>query len=516
MTELLTAAQMRGIEQNAIASGQVTGLGLMERAGQGVVDAVFSHWPNLAAAPHRAIVLCGPGNNGGDGFVVARLLKGWGWEVEVFLLGDPDRLPPDAAANHARWAAMGAVKALPMIARPDLRGGTGLIVDALFGIGLTRGLGPDLAQGGLMPFDGAEYLDWSRVAVDVPSGLCADSGRNLTDALGRGPVFRADLTVTFHAKKRGHVLGRGPDLCGRVRVCDIGLRSRAPAGAVSLVDAPAPSDIFKQGGHKFDHGHALVLSGGRGRSGAARLAARAALRIGAGLVTVAAPQDAMAECAAQLTAIMLREIAAGPDLAAMLEDARLTAVCIGPGLGLDRACDLVPAALAARRSAVLDADALTAFADDSDALFEKLHPGVVLTPHDGEFARLFPDLAAGLGTVAVTGPAFSRADAVRAAAERAGCVVLLKGRDTVIADPSGDCVVHAATGDRAAPWLATAGAGDVLSGIITGLLARDLPPFGAAQASTWLHAEAARTFGPGLIAEDLTEALPRVLRDLGP
>ncbi|MCT4684246.1 MAG: NAD(P)H-hydrate dehydratase [Roseicyclus sp.] len=515
MTGLPTAAEMRGIERDAIASGQVSGLDLMERAGQGVVDAVLAHWPELAATPHRAIVLCGPGNNGGDGFVVARLLKALGWEIEVFLLGDPARLPQDAATNHALWAALGTVKPLPMAARPELAGGTGLIVDALFGIGLSRGIGPDLAQGALMPFDGAAYHDWHRVAVDVPSGLCADSGRILTDEAGRGPAFRADLTVTFHAAKPGHLLGPGPDLCGRVVVCDIGLPSHAPVGALSLVDAPAASDLRKQGGHKFDHGHALVLSGGRGRSGAARLAARAALRIGAGLVTVAAPPEAMAECAAQLTAVMLREVAGEAELAAMLEDARLTALCLGPGLGLAQARALVPAALAARRATVLDADALTAFADAPDALFEGLHPGVVLTPHDGEFGRLFPDLAARLQAVAVSGPAFSRADAVRAAADRAGCVVLLKGRDTVIADPSGDGRVHAATGPRAVPWLATAGAGDVLAGIITGLMARGLPAIAAAGAAAWLHVEAARRFGPGLIAEDLPERLPHVLRGLG-
>jgi ADP-dependent NAD(P)H-hydrate dehydratase / NAD(P)H-hydrate epimerase len=220
---------------------------------------------------------------------IARLFKTWGWEVEVRLLGHPDRLPPDAATNHARWAALGDVGALPMEALPALHEGGGLIVDALFGTGLGRGLGPDLAQGVLMPFDRVEFAGWRRVAVDIPSGLCADSGRVLTDAHGRGPAFRSDLTVTFHARKPGHVLAGGPDLCGRVSVCDIGLRPGGQVGAVRLAEAPAHTDIFKYAGHKYDQGHALVLSGGLGRSGAARLAARAALRIGAGLVTVAAP-----------------------------------------------------------------------------------------------------------------------------------------------------------------------------------------------------------------------------------
>jgi len=518
-TSLLTAAQMRALEQAAIESGGVTGLELMERAGRGVVAAVFEAWPELAAAPQRALVLCGPGNNGGDGFVIARLLKDWGWDVELFLDGAPERLPPDAAANHARWAAMGAVGPLPMTALSGPRGGTGLIVDALFGTGLARGLGPDLAQGALMPFDGAGFRDWRRVAVDIPSGLCADSGRVLAAADGRSPAFRADLTVTFHAAKPGHVLAGGPDLCGQVVVCDIGLRAGDPSDGVRLVKAPARSDVFKQAGHKYDHGHALVLSGGRGRSGAARLAARGALRVGAGLVTVAAPGEAMAENAAQLSAIMLRQVEDGAGLASVLEDWRLNAVCLGPGLGAGQGTrDLVAAAVARAdrtRSVVLDADALTAFADAPEILFAMLHDSCVLTPHDGEFARLFPDIAERLAAPATKGPAYSRVDATREAAARAGCTVLLKGRDTVIAAPSGACVVHAATGDRAAPWLATAGAGDVLAGMICGLLARGLAPRQAAEAAAWLHVEAARAFGPGLIAEDIPEMLPQVFRDLG-
>uniref|UniRef100_UPI003F6B659C NAD(P)H-hydrate dehydratase n=1 Tax=Roseicyclus sp. TaxID=1914329 RepID=UPI003F6B659C len=500
---LVTAAQMRAIEHAAIASGRATGRELMERAGRGVVDAVFVQWPAMAQVPGRAIVLCGPGNNGGDGFVIARLLKGWGWEVEVFLLGDPAHLPPDAALNHARWQAMGAVGSLPLTGQPDLRGGTGLIVDALFGTGLTRGLGPDLAQGVLMPFDTDAYHGWHRVAVDIPSGLCADSGRMLTDAQARGAAFRAELTVSFHSHKPGHVLGGGPDFCGRVVVCDIGLGQGGPLDDLWLMDAPAPSDILKQAGHKYDHGHALVLSGGLGRSGAARLAARGALRIGAGLVTVAAPAAAMAECAAQLTAIMLRQCDEAAELATMLDDGRIGALCLGPGLGFAPAASLVPVALASRRPTVLDADALSAFGDQPDTLFAALHADAIITPHDGEFARLFPDLAEMLARPASRGPAFSRIAAARAAAKRAGCIVLLKGRDTLIADPAGHCAVHAATGARATPWLATAGSGDVLAGMIAGLLARGVPPMRAAQAAVWLHAEAALIFGPGLIAEDL-------------
>jgi hydroxyethylthiazole kinase-like uncharacterized protein yjeF len=515
---LLTAAQMRAAEQAVIASGRATGRALMETAGRRVVETLLAHWPDLARAPNRAIVLCGPGNNGGDGFVIARLLARWHWDVELFFLGDPARLPPDAAANHALWSDLGAVKPLPMTAPPDLRGGTGVIIDALFGTGLTRGLGPDLGQDVLAPLDQADFAHWHRVAVDIPSGLCADSGRVLASADGSATAFRADLTVTFHAAKRGHVLGAGPDLCGALAVADIGLGAGAGASdtpdPLRLVGPPAPGAILKPPGHKYDHGHALVFSGGQGQSGAARLAARAALRIGAGLVTIAAPPGAMAECAAQLTAIMLRDIPDAAACAELLADRRLNALCLGPGLGLDRARALVPVALAASRALVLDADALTAFADDPPALFARLHPGVILTPHDGEFARLFPDLAARLSDTPTHGPAFGRVEAALAAAARAGCTLLLKGRDTIIADHTGRCAVHAATGDRAAPWLATAGAGDVLAGFITGLLARGLDPFQAATAAAWLHVETARHFGPGLIAEDLPETLPAILRKL--
>ena len=248
-----------------------------------------------------------------------------------------------------------------------------------------------------------------------------------------------------------------------------------------------------------------------GRSGAARLAARAALRVGAGLVTVGAPGSAMMECACQLTAIMLRKTEDAEALATALEDTRINAICIGPGLGLDRARDLVPIALAAARRTVLDADALTAYTEDPAALFAMLHPEVVLSPHGGEFARLFPDLPHRLSEPATKGPAYSKLDATRAAAERAGCTVLFKGPDTVIASPDGRAAIHAAAYDRAAPWLATAGSGDVLAGLITGLMARGQTPQAAAEAAAWLHTEAAIAFGPGLIAEDLPDILPDVI-----
>lgn len=270
-------------------------------------------------------------------------------------------------------------------------------------------------------------------------------------------------------------------------------------------------------GHKFSHGHALILSGGITTSGAARLAARGALRIGAGVVTLGCPPSAVMVNAGHLNAIMLRPIGDAAALADVLEDARINALCLGPGMGVDRGALVATALDQSRgepRPTVLDADALTVLAAD-DALFAMLHPDCILTPHAGEFARLFPDIAAKLAEPAIKDPAYSKVDATREAAKRAGCVVLFKGADTVIAGPDGRCSINAAVYGRAAPWLATAGSGDVLAGFITGLLARGFAPMLAAETAAWLHVECARSFGPGLIAEDLPEELPKMFRALG-
>jgi len=541
MTELLTAAQMRAIEQAAIESGSVTGLELMERAGRGVVEAVFEEWPELAKAPHRAVVLCGPGNNGGDGFVVARLLKEWGWEVQVFLYGDPAKLPPDAKANYERWGEIGEVTQRRIDAPPllddslSLPGPADVLVDALFGTGLTRPFGGAFAMSALAQTRSLLREHGVRVvAVDTPSGLCADSGHIL------GTAIQADLTVTFHARKLGHVLSDGPLSSGKLLVKSIGLgggRAVPPGEMVRLVEPPFHR-LTKETGHKYSHGHALVLTGGAGRSGAARLAARGALRIGAGLVTLGVPGSAQMEVAGHITALMLTRVEDGDGLAAVLEDTRITALCLGPGMGVERAAALLPVALGRTRpgpragasargnrarevpgqardvGCVLDADALTALAGD-DALFRQLHDNCVLTPHAGEFARLFPDIAEKRGTTPTKGPAYSKVDATREAAARAGCVVLFKGPDMVIAAPDGRCAINSAQYEREAPWLATAGSGDVLAGFITGLLARGFAPMQAAETAAWLHVECARGLGPGLIAEDIPEELPTVFRALG-
>ena len=558
--DLLTAAQMRAIEQAAIDSGEVTGLELMERAGRGVVEVVFDEWPELAKSSHSAVILCGPGNNGGDGFVVARRLRDKGWTVEVLFYGNAEKLPPDARKNHDVWLRMGDIKPLTMDAasngpRPAL------LVDALFGTGLTRAIPLECANAvhAVRNRDvednrlGKVRLNF--VAIDCPSGLDCDSGKFLLpeqptevgddvekqwqwwqeDASRR--LIHPHLIASFHRRKLGHYLSH--PLIGRLRVVDIGLGSedthpahlKAPRGneVVQLLDFDLPEgrskriwpgyDLDKSSGaregHKYSHGHALILTGGPGKTGAARLAARGALRIGAGLVTLACPNNALSEVATQVTAIMTRPLDGAPGLREMLEDERLNAICLGPGMGLGADTQaLVIEALKTKRDAVLDADALTRFERHPETLLELTHENVVLTPHAGEFKRLFPDISEKLNAPATTGPAFSKVDATREAAARAGCTVLFKGPDTVIADQTGRCSINSSAYDRAAPWLATAGSGDVLAGFITGLLARGFAPMQAAETAAWLHTECARSFGPGLIAEDLPEELPKVLSQL--
>ena len=418
-------------------------------------------------------------------------------------------------------------------------GAGSLIVDALYGTGLTRPLERVNAfawttqmslpaRGGVR--GGPGWPEAHVVAIDVPSGLDADSGFFLLpdDPPREHETVRADLTVTIHTAKPGHVLADGPLACGMLRIVDIGLGEaldRLPESALPVqgvacrtVARPSRARLDKRFlSHKFGHGHALVLSGGPGRTGAARLAARAALRVGAGLVTLGVPPAAMQEVAAQVTAVMQRPVRDAEALAEILGDRRINALCLGPGLGTgEREAALLGVAVRgdhAPYGVVLDADALTVVAGAPE-LFEALHPRCVLTPHGGEFARLFPDIHRKLAAPAEAGPAYSKVDATREAAARAGCVVLFKGPDTVIAAPDGQVAVHAAVYDRAAPWLATAGAGDVLAGLITALLARGFAPMQAAETGAWLHVECARRFGPGLIAEDLPEMLPAVLASL--
>jgi hydroxyethylthiazole kinase-like uncharacterized protein yjeF len=487
MHELLTAAEMAEADRLAIAAG-IPGMTLMEAAGRAVAEAAAELAPE-----GPVLVLAGPGNNGGDGFIAARRLAAAGRPVSVALLGAVGRLKGDAAIARDRWPG-------PVVAAAPPLPPAALIVDALFGAGLDRPVqGTAAALVEAMNASGTPVL-----AVDVPSGLHDDTGRPL------GVAVRATATVTFFRRKPGHLLLPGRTLCGELRVADIGipdsvLERIGPAAFANVpglwADAmprPEPDD------HKYRRGHALVVSGPMTRTGAARLAAGAALRSGAGLVSLASPPDALAVNAAHLTAVMLRRMEGADGLAALLADARFTAVALGPGLGTgapERATVL--AALASPAAAVLDADALTCFAEDPEALFAAVggrDAPAVLTPHDGEFGRLFPDL----------GPDRPKPDRARAAAARAGAIVVLKGADTVIAGPDGRVAINA----NAPPWLATAGSGDVLTGIAAGLLAQGMPGWPAASAAVWMHGAAGAEAGPGLTAEDLAPALRPVIRGL--
>ncbi|MFC7332125.1 NAD(P)H-hydrate dehydratase [Rhodocista pekingensis] len=484
--ELLTVAEMGRADRAAMAAG-VPGTVLMERAGAAVAAAALARW-----SPRPVAVLCGPGNNGGDGFVAARLLAERGWPVRLALLGEVGALRGDAA-----WAASGWTAAPE---RPVERletgvlDGAGLVIDALFGAGLSRPLTGPAAD--LVMEVGRRGLPV--LAVDVPSGVRGDDGA----VLGCAP--RADLTVTFHRRKPAHVLLPGRLLCGEVVLADIGI----PDG---VVEAIAPR-TWENGprlwgarypwprpeGHKYSRGHALV-SGGAVMTGAARLAARAALRAGAGLVTIAVPPETVTLYALSLPSAIVLPAPDGAAFEALLDDPRRNAVLLGPGAGAGEAlATRVLAALARDRSGVLDADVFTSFAGGLEPLALRLHDRWVLTPHDGEFDRLFGPLPG------------SRLDRARAAARACGAVVLLKGADTVVAHPDGRATVTT----NAPPDLATAGSGDVLAGLIVGLLAQGMDGFDAACAGAWLHGEAGSTVGPGLIAEDLPEALPAVLRRL--
>ncbi len=484
---VLTTEQMYAADRSAIAGG-VAGRILMEAAGRAVAGAVMDR-----RAPCPVLVLCGPGNNGGDGFVAARHLAAAGWPVRVALLGDPAALKGDAAAAAADWE--GPVATLDAAApQPQ-----DLVIDALFGAGLSRALEGRAAELAGLCAEAAVPV----VAVDVPSGLPGDGAEPLGDA-----VFRVGKTVTFFRKKPAHLLYPAREFCGEVVLAQIGI----PAGVLAEI---APQ-TFENGpalwaaaypwrgadAHKYRAGH-LLVAGGSTMTGAAQLACRAGLRIGAGLVSVACDAASLAIYAVANPGVITLEAPDPAAFAAALEDPRRNAVVVGPGNGVTAATRArAEAAIDAGKAVILDADALSVFADSPETLWQKIianpRSDVVLTPHDGEFARLFPDIQG------------NRLDQARAAAQRSGAVVVLKGPDCVVAAPDGRAAINAS----APPWLATGGTGDVLAGMIGGLLAQGLAAFEAAAAAVWIHGAAAARHGPGLIAEDLPEALPQVLREL--
>ena len=494
MFELLTTTEMAEADRLTIAGG-TPGIELMERAGRAVADAVARRHPS--GVPNICVV-AGSGNNGGDGFVAARILFARGYPVRLLLLGDPAKLKGDAAEAAKRWTGTTEPASAGALQDADV------IVDALFGAGLNRAIEGE-------PRELIEAINAAGVpviAADLPSGINGNSGAVM------GIAVRAAETVTFFRRKPGHLLLPGRLHCGPVQVADIGIPDRMleTIGPKTFANAPALwADKFpvpKAGGHKYLRGHAVVVSGPMISTGAARLAARGALRAGAGLVTLASPKDALAGNTASNLAVMVRQTDGAAELSALLADKRLNAVVLGPGGGVGAPMqELVTAALHGERAAVLDADALTSFAEASETLFSIIKSDrskqIVLTPHEGEFARLFKKLNDHTDIAGKLGRA-------RAAAAESGAVVLLKGSDTVVASPDG----RASITENAPPWLATAGSGDVLAGFIGGLLAQGMPAFEAASAATWLHGETGNEAGPGLISEDLPEALPAVYRRL--
>jgi len=493
MIELLTTAEMSEADRLAIAGG-VRGIDLMENAGRAVADAVMAGGPREAPV----VVLAGPGNNGGDGFVAARLLLERSYPVRLLLAGDAARLKGDAALAASRWR--GPLEA----ATPAAMAGAAILIDALFGAGLDRPV--EGAPRALI--EAANALPAKIYAVDLPSGINGSSGEV------QGVAIKASETITFFRRKTGHLLLPGRVHCGKVRLADIGIPERVlerikPSTFLDLPDLWAGHlRVPRIDGHKYSRGHAVVVSGGISSTGAARLAARGALRSGAGLVSIASPRSALAVNATASLAVMVRPVDGGEELRAFMADKRHNVVVLGPGGGVGPPMrELVLAALAGTSAVVLDADALTSFSDDPQELVRAIRGrsegATVLTPHMGEFSRVFlalPDVSR----------APSKLEKARLVATQSGAVILLKGPDTVVAAPDG----RAAIAENAPPWLATAGTGDVLAGFVAGLLAQAMPAFEAAAAAVWLHGEAGNSAGPGLISEDLPEMLPALYRRL--
>jgi hydroxyethylthiazole kinase-like uncharacterized protein yjeF len=487
--ELLNNAEMTSADRLTI-SGGTDGYTLMKRAGLAVAETAIE-----LAGRGPILVVAGRGNNGGDGFVAATELARQGRDVSVMLLCQRETLKGDAALAAKDWS--GAVRTCD----PTALGKPALIIDALFGAGLDRPVKGD-------PRDMIEAMNTSGVpilSVDLPSGINGSTGQVMAVAVN------AAGTVTFFRKKPGHLLLPGRLHCGRVRVADIGIPDSVlqDIGVATFENVPAlwqaAFPVPRPDGHKYSRGHALIASGGMAMTGAARLSARGALRAGAGLVTLAAPRGALGVNASALTAVMVRPAYNAIAFAELLSDERLNACVIGPGCGVGaRTRDLSLIAIGAGRGVVLDADALTSFADDPTVLFDAIAAAhearVVLTPHEGEFRRLFGD---GDGED-------SKLERARRAAKASGATVVLKGADTVIAASAGKAAISA----NAPPWLATAGSGDVLSGMICAMLAQGVTAFEAACIAAWMHGEAGAQAGPGLIAEDLPEVLPAVFRKL--
>ncbi len=490
MPAILTVAEMGQADAAAIAAG-TPGRALMERAGSAVAEDVCRRCPEA----HCVLVLAGPGNNGGDGYVAARHLAELQRDVTVAAYVDRKDLRGDAAEAAAAW--QGVVKPLHAIRSDSFD----VVVDALFGAGLVRPIDEDTAQ----LLRAIEQCGRPIIAVDIPSGVSGDSGAVL------GQAMHATSTVTFVRRKPGHLLFPGRQYCGEVTVADIGIPDSIVDGLRPRTHLNVPAawagrlPVIPADGHKYSRGHVLVVSGPALATGASRLAARAALRAGAGLVTLAGAHDALLVHASHMTAVMLAEIREAADLGRLLDDKRYNVVVLGPGAGVAATTRAKAIETMERhRALVLDADGISVFQKEVPGLAAMIRANaapVVLTPHEGEFARLFKGISQIIDSD-------SKLERARAAAAMLGAVMVLKGADTVVAAPDGRATIAA----NAPPTLATAGAGDVLAGIVAGLLAQGMPAFEAASAAVWVHGEAAADFGVGLIAEDLPDRLPAVLR----
>ncbi len=508
---LLTVEEMAQADAFAVEGG-VSILELMEAAGAAVVDAILElvddRWSGQINSIPKVTIFCGPGNNGGDGFVAARLLAGAGWSVGVGFLGDIDRLSDAARINMERWQdeAGGEILSVDVVLGRESMQATDVFVDAFFGSGLNRDIsGPATDAITAMTSERKASERKERqvavVAIDIPSGVSGNSG-NIA-----GVAVDADVTVTFFRAKPGHLMLPGRERCGCLVVADLGIPAAAldHIGPTMHINGP---DLWEakfpwptNSDHKYSRGMA-VIAGGEVMTGATRLAASGAMRAGAGMVMIAASPDAAQIYRSGPAGIVVRDVSGPSEFSEMIADPRVRAGLIGPGAGVGDQTRANALAMLAIVDAgiVLDADALTSFAGDPEALFTAIDgTNCVLTPHEGEFQRLFGPIH--------TDAKWSRA---RDAAQKSGAVVLLKGADTVIAAPDGRLAINI----NAPPDLATAGSGDVLAGFIVALLAQGMPCYEAACAAVWLHGAAAAEFGPGLIAEDLPNQLPSILRKL--
>ncbi|MGX6647940.1 NAD(P)H-hydrate dehydratase [Maricaulaceae bacterium MS644] len=487
---VLSVDAMGAADTFAMEHGR-SGGALMDAAGAAIAGAIMERW-----SPRPIGVLCGPGNNGGDGWEAAVRLQARGWPVEVFAMKSAAQLEGDAARAANKWT--GEVQGLKACDPSRFA----LVLDALFGAGLSRPLEGEPARLAMA------CVERTVIAADVPSGVHGDRARP------DGPAFTAALTVTFHRYKPAHVLYPGRAACGEIVLAEIGVPDGWMDEATPVAEHNHP-DLWNVPGlhidadaHKHQRGRLCVLSGGHGASGAARLSAEAGLSAGAGYVTLLCPPDALTECAASMRAVVTRAYNPAADFSGVLDAHRAQAAVLGPGAGLTGDTRRrVLQACGQGAALVLDADALTVFEDDPAALYDALHERCVLTPHAGEFVRVFP-ASAETSDASGESSGENKIEIARNAASRAGAVLVLKGPDTVIAAPDGRVRVNT----HASPRLSTAGTGDVLAGLIGAFLAQGADPFDAASAAVWIHGDAGGRMGPGDTAAGLADGLAPALR----